>query len=259
MIIDKDTKLYFSVSSKPGNFGATLYNAAFEKLGINAIYKPLYCDKSNFPNFFRGVSGFAAGLSISMPFKKDAFYLCDIFGDIAKDIGNVNTVIFSNAFLKGFGYNTDYHGFMNSCKSGLLKNGIKNVLIFGNGSVARTIKIALNALEISHTVVTKDDDYYLVNKGKKYDALINATPVGMDGFPDNVFEEHMVKNYKFIFDVVVKKETNLINLAKKLDIPHVNGVSMSLEQLCEQFQLYQPGREAPRDLFEKTLKEHKYI
>ena len=80
MKIDTDTKLFFSVAGKPGNFGSYMYNSAFEKLGINAIYKPLQLDcKTNFDRFFDFLFALkrinASGLSVSMPFKKFAAIL----------------------------------------------------------------------------------------------------------------------------------------------------------------------------------------
>jgi len=43
-LINKNTQLFVSVSSHPGNFGASLYNVAFEECNYNAIYKPLKCE-----------------------------------------------------------------------------------------------------------------------------------------------------------------------------------------------------------------------
>ena len=39
MKIDKDTLLFMSASSAPGNFGSIIHNMAFNYYGINAIYK----------------------------------------------------------------------------------------------------------------------------------------------------------------------------------------------------------------------------
>lgn len=259
MIPNKDTLKFYSVSSKPGNFGATLYNTAFQALKINAVYLPVACEKNQFANFYKGMSLFANGLSISMPFKKDAFYLCEILGDVSKDIGNVNTIMFSKANV-GFGFNTDYSGFLNACTEELQKNKIQNAVIYGTGGVAATIRKALASLKIKSTLVPKNDDFYLSNKKQEYDCLINATPVGMADVEDNIFDEKIVKRYKFIFDAVVRKETNLIQYAKIHKIAHVNGVAMSLEQLCDQFKIYTAETiEPPKDLFIKTLKETGYL
>ena len=39
MKISKDTKVCISLAKSAGNFGTTIYNHVFEKLGIDLIYK----------------------------------------------------------------------------------------------------------------------------------------------------------------------------------------------------------------------------
>ncbi len=260
MIPIKDTLKFYSVSTKPGNFGATLYNTAFQHLKINAIYLPLSCEKNQFANFYKSMSMIANGLSVSMPFKKDAFHLCEVLGGPAKDVGSVNTVLFNTKQNVGFGFNTDYNGFLAACQNELQKNKIQNVAIYGTGGVATTIRKALASIKINSTLVPRNDDYYLSNKKQEYDGLINATPVGMAEVEDNVFDEKIVKRYRFLFDAVVRRETSLIQYAKINKVANVNGVAMSLEQLCEQFKIY-TGEviEPPKDLFIKTLKETGFL
>ena len=43
-IINKDTKIYGSFSSNPGNNGCTFFNNKFQENNINAIYKSFYSD-----------------------------------------------------------------------------------------------------------------------------------------------------------------------------------------------------------------------
>ena len=37
--INKETKFFISISSRPSNFGTKVYNNIFKKFGINAVYK----------------------------------------------------------------------------------------------------------------------------------------------------------------------------------------------------------------------------
>ena len=37
--INKETKFFISISSRPSNFGTQVYNNIFKKFGINAVYK----------------------------------------------------------------------------------------------------------------------------------------------------------------------------------------------------------------------------
>lgn len=261
--INKDTKLYFSISSNSGNFGATLYNAAFEHLGINAIYKPLqiknYWQIRTLFDFLRETPDELKGISVSMPFKKYAAISCDEANHMY-----VNTVVSSpqtprekwnNQPAKILGYNTDSLGFIDSCNHFLSSPNLKGVIVFGKGALAETISLVLKERDIKF-YLTKEPDALLDTP--EYNFLINTTPVGMDHLPDYIFKKKNVKNFDMIFDCVVKKETNLIKLAKELNKEHVNGVAMSLAQLCHQFFIY-TGELAPKDLFEKEMKKVGYV
>lgn len=256
MLVNKDTKLFFSVSEKPGNFGALLYNTAFKHLNINAIYKPLQLhSKQNFFLFLEGLMYLKpSGLSISMPFKTKAYEYAskNCKDEIINKIKNVNTYKFIDETLIVDCYNTDFVGFETSCID-ILKS-TKTAVIYGNGAVSRTIQEVLRKHLISFSVFSRRDGFSL----PKADFLINATPLGMDDVDDVFFTNSIVKNYKFIFDVVVKKETNLIKLAKNNDILYVNGPMMSLYQLCKQFEIY-TGYTAPIDLFLSLMKENNYV
>ena len=120
-MIDKDTKMFFSISAKPGILGSLLYNTAFKKLGINAIYKPVQCDSiAAFVKLIECLKFFGAtGASISMPYKKKAANLCTTLGPIAETVRNVNTIKFE--YEQAHGFNTDGTGFRKSCEQ-LLKN-----------------------------------------------------------------------------------------------------------------------------------------
>lgn len=260
-MVDKDTKLFFSVSSKPGNFGSSLYNKAFQELNINAIYKPLKLEEKNdFKILLESLKFLgASGLSVSMPFKRLAHHYSRHCEWNTSNIKNANTMVFSDDGIRC--YNTDYVGFLESCKD--ILDRCKNVVIYGTGSVSDSIFYALRELKRKSVwrIERGHENLLLKNKETKEEhrdeMLINATPVGMDGVEDRIFTEEVVGQFKYVFDVVVKKETNLIGTAKRLGVEYVNGVHMSLEQLCKQFEIY-TGKKPPRELFIQELKNNDY-
>ena len=76
MKVNKDTLLYGSFSSNPGNNGNIFFNEAFEKYNINAIYKSFYStdiEKLIISVKHLNFSGFA----LSMPLKIDIIKYLD--------------------------------------------------------------------------------------------------------------------------------------------------------------------------------------
>jgi len=258
-MINKNTQLFLSLSSNPGNFGATLYNTAFQELGIDAIYKPLgvapyrFVSKESFFQLIEGLSKMGvAGVSISSPYKKDAYYASSFKSDKADPayrIKNTNTLKFENARL--YPYNTDCVGFERACQYPL--KVARSAVLYGNGALADSIKFMLFKHKIAYCIVGKEETRF-----PPADWLINASPVGMPHVSDRVFTEEVVEKYAHVFDCVVDRETKLISLANKLGKQCINGVDMCLEQLCAQFKIY-IEREAPRDLFIQALKEGNYV
>lgn len=258
-MINKNTKLYFSISSSPGNFGTILYNTAFNELGVDAIYKPLKLERKNNLSFAYLLESLFlldtfSGLSISMPFKKDAINWCDVIEEKSQIVGNINTFVVRGE--KGYGYNTDVIGFERSNRE-ILENA-KSAVIVGNGAAAESIKYVLGKYSICFISMSSRERLTQQNSVNDFDWLINCSPVGMEHISDNVFTKKFVKSFKYVFDVVVSnKPTNLIKLAKKLKKPYVQGWEMSLEQLCNQFELY-VKEVPPIDVFLKTLRENGY-
>lgn len=142
MKIDKDTAIYASFSANPGNLGCARFNAAFEKNGVNAIYKSFKIndvrDAFEAARILR-IKGFA----LSMPFKEDAKIYCD-----TKDF-NVNTII--PGFLSPdhfYGYNTDIIGIEQYYKSIEKYPNRKDqkVYIIGMGAFAKSAHYVFSEL-----------------------------------------------------------------------------------------------------------------
>ena len=166
--INKDTKIYGSFSSNPGNNGCIYFNSRFKADGINAIYKSFYSDnikKSVIAAKTLNFSGFA----ISMPFKEEILNLVDIIDPAAKEIGAANTVTNNNSFLKAF--NTDWMGVYTFFKDA----NLKHVNIIGTGGFAKAIVYAFDKLGMTYSIVTRSEILSIDEVSNQY--FINATPI----------------------------------------------------------------------------------
>jgi shikimate 5-dehydrogenase len=246
-MINKDTKLFFSISSKPGNFGASLYNKFFKEFNLNSIYIPVgFNNKTKVNNFMEGIYDIVSGVSVSMPFKKLMYSSCAVIKSIeCQYTKNCNTLLFKDDNIEA--HNTDCFGFEESCKDLLLNS--KTATIFGNGAVADSIQYILKKYNIDFKCFGRLDIVPISES--EGDLLINATPLGMDGIKDNVFNKKNVEKYKYIFDVVVNKETNLIKLARDLNKDHISGTIMCLYQFQKQFELYTGIKLAVAQIFQE--------
>lgn len=255
-MINKETKLFVSVSSYPGDFGSSLYNAAFEYLGVNAAYKPLKCEGiSNFVDIVRYAKLYSIkGISVSMPFKKIAVNLATLQDEDVVETGNANTLVFSENDPAPAAYNTDIDGFRTACWNFLRNNCVRSAVVVGSGAVADSIKLVLDEYAIPYIPVSSRKYIEI-----KADWLINASSVGMEHVPDNnFFKKEIVSQFECVFDAVNRKETNLVKLSRELKKPVVNGPMMCLEGMMRQFSLY-TGLEAPRRVFETVMKEKGFV
>ena len=171
MLINKDTKIYCSFSSNPGNNGCEFFNNKFQDQNINAIYKSFYSD--NIEDSIKAVKTLdIKGFAISMPFKVEVLNYVDELSKEVKYIGAANTVINNNNILKA--YNTDWVGaynYLNMFKNVLLSSPLK---ILGNGGFSKAVQYACNLLEIEYKII-KRNQWNLVPQLEGI--IFNCTPV----------------------------------------------------------------------------------
>jgi shikimate 5-dehydrogenase len=239
-MINKYTKLLFSVASNPGNLGSTIYNEVFKHYNTNAIYKPLECKtKDHFPELLRSLKTIGAhGVSVSMPFKELARHLVDAGDFLTSQIGNCNTIRMTDNTC----YNTDHYSFLMACA--FANENPKSFVIVGNGAMSRTIQFALNNLGHKSVHTLGRNHLYLLEEPVFYQdkhddlTLINASPIGMEHCPDNVFNSHNLERFLRVIDVVIAKDTNLKKCCEYLDIVYTPGTQIFKHQFMKQFELY---------------------
>lgn len=176
-MINKDTKLYGSFSSNPGNNGCIFFNDLFEKYKIDAIYKSFYStdvEKLIISVKHLNFSGFA----LSMPLKIDIMKYLDKIDDAALEIGAVNTVINDKGILTG--YNTDWIGVYNFLipTNYWFPNKVSGneleLSILGNGGFSKAVQYACKKLDINYEIITRDNWDQIENIKN---LVFNATPV----------------------------------------------------------------------------------
>jgi shikimate 5-dehydrogenase len=166
MLINKDTKIYGSFSTNPGNNGCLFFNQAFEKYGINAIYKSFYSnnieDSVNSSKHL-GFSGFA----VSSPHKIKIMEFLDEFEENVLDIGSCNTVLIKNGKLHG--YNTDWVGV-----NKFLPNDVDFLTILGDGGFSKSVQHVCKLRGIGYEVINRNR-WDEIHKMEGY--LFNTTPI----------------------------------------------------------------------------------
>ena len=166
MLINKDTKLYGSFSTNPGNNGTFFFNAKFSELGIDAIYKSYKVADIAQAVQAAITLGFK-GFAVSMPFKFTVVEHCDHLSKTAQEIGAVNTVVIRDGEL--FGYNTDYLGVSKFFED----KHISGLSIIGNGGFSKAIQYYCVLNDIDFEIYTRSNIEYLSQS--RY-PIFNASP-----------------------------------------------------------------------------------
>ena len=167
-MINKDTKIYCSFSSNPGNNGCVFFNGKFQEHSINAIYKSFY--SNDIKKSIEAVKSLdIKGFALSMPFKIEALDYVDEVEDSVRKIGSINTVVNKDGYLKG--YNTDWVG----VKKYFEIRRFDSIYIIGNGGFSKAIQYTCNVMGIRFEVITRENWNIIEELEDKI--IFNATPV----------------------------------------------------------------------------------
>jgi shikimate dehydrogenase len=232
---DRDTQLFLSASSSPSRFGATIYNALFRRLEINAVYlsRPITNARS-LASAIRTLG--VRGCSVSMPLKNQIIVNLDELDGDAESVRSVNTV--HNVDGKLIGYNTDVHG----VREALKKLPYEAVLVYGSGSVVDSIMHVLEGRQVFVEARDRDKRRMVETRwrvqpyeGQPIDLFINATPMSLERIPDPIVKLLP----QTVFDLVLQRENNHLEaVSKTKGLRYVPGFEMYQHQFVKQFELY---------------------
>jgi shikimate dehydrogenase len=206
-------------------------------------------------------AGFA-GVNITYPCKEAALPLLDEVSAEAREIGAVNTITID---LEGrtSGYNTDRVGFRRAFEDAFGRDTIegKTALLIGAGGAGKAVAYALFDLGVDMLLIHDKDaerarglaDALASQFGAQRSrpvadgravlpevvGLVNATPVGMLGFPGMPIEPDRILARHWVADAIYTPlETDLIKAARGKGAKVMGGAGMCVHQAAESFRLF---------------------
>jgi 3-dehydroquinate dehydratase / shikimate dehydrogenase len=241
-----------------------LHNSAFAAKKVNAVYLPFHVQSLS--DFLKAIPDLGIrGFSVTIPHKQKILRHLKHCDDLAADIGAVNTVVVrSDGSLAGS--NTDYVGILRSLEK-KLHLAKSRVLIFGAGGSARAAAVALaqhgaqvaicarreqQASELARAVGGEAVPRFAL-RSESFDAILNATPVGMH--PHSKISPLTADelNCRIVMDLIYRPErTQLLQIAAKKGIHTVSGVEMFLAQGIAQWELWTKQR-APEAVMRRAV------
>jgi shikimate dehydrogenase len=250
-----------------------MHNAAFAKLGLPHRYEAKDTPAAELAaTLDRMRHEDVLGANVTIPHKEAVLRLVDEVSDEARQVGAVNTVIRREGRL--IGDNTDRLGLHRGLESaGILEVSNQDVLVLGAGGAARACVLELR----------EGNDVLIANRSREraerlvasmpaettgelraigwdearqltwVDALVNATPLGMQG-------EDALDGFSFdplpgiIADLVpVVAQTPLVRRAREAQHVRVmDGLLMLLHQAARSFELW-TGVPAPLEVMREAL------
>lgn len=262
--LDRRTRVYGIIGDPVAHsLSPIMQNAAFQARRVNAVYLPFLVNELR--DFLSAIGPLGiAGFSVTIPHKQAILRYLDGCDPLAAAIGAVNTVVV-RAGGKLYGYNTDYVGVLRALEPRIPLRGSR-VLIIGAGGAARAVAFALAetgasvcvcsrrpkpaaalAKAVSGEAITRRQ-----LRAEFFDAIVNATPVGMypriQGSPLDMRD----LNCRLVFDTIYRpRSTKLLQIAAARGIETVSGVEMFVAQGTAQWEIW-TGQRAPVEAMRKA-------
>lgn len=236
--------------------GYKLHNLAFSDAGIDAVYIPFRC--VDLDTFIASVAGRlnVKGLSVTMPWKLQAFSLAQAVGKTALLAGAANTLI-----LRSDGWhaeNTDFTAVAATVVDAARRNRVElsqaPALVIGAGGAARAIGAALASIGCNVTLagrrmehvakLASDMGWSATTIDEAADGawriVANSTPVGMYPHADEtLFPARSWKRGMIAFEAIYHpRRTRFLREAGEAGAYLVDGMAMFASQAAEQFRLW---------------------
>ncbi|MDV4316722.1 MULTISPECIES: shikimate dehydrogenase [Acinetobacter] len=232
-----------------------LHHAFAEKTGVDLVYRkrlaPLDGFEANIREFF--AEG-GVGMNVTVPFKEQAFALCDVLSERAKTAKAVNTLWMQDGQLHGD--NTDGQGLVDAIRALNWNLDNTKILIIGAGGATRGVIYPLVQAGVKKVVIANRtlaraeqlvaDLQQAVPQAElsaigldalagEFDIVINATSASLSGdaliLPDALQFQHA-------YEMAYGKPSSFLEQAKARQIPTSEGFGMLVGQAIESFSIW---------------------
>lgn len=262
--LNRKTRVYGVIGDPVAHsLSPLMHNRAFQQRKINAVYLPFLV--KDLRDFLRAIKPLGiAGFSVTLPHKEKILSHLDDCDPLAEKIGAVNTVTVRSGTL--YGCNTDYVGVLRALERRVRLRGSR-VLIFGAGGVARAVAFALaqagaivaisarrpkEANKLARTVGAEVVPRARLRR-EFFDAIVNATPVGMHPHTNESPLRANELNCRLVFDTIYRPmKTRLLQLASRRGIETVSGAEMFIAQGVAQWEIW-TERRAPVAIMRRAI------
>jgi shikimate dehydrogenase len=205
-------------------------------------------------------AGFA-GVNVTFPCKEEALALMEELSPEAREIGAINTITFNAGRM--IGHNTDRIGFRRSFEQSFGRDAIasKVALLVGAGGAGRAAACALADLGAECLLVHDKEparaDALVASLAASFGTgsaraitdirsameqaagVVNATQVGMLGYPGNPIPSNNIEERHWVMDVIYTPlETELVRSARARGARTAGGADMCIYQAAEAFRLF---------------------
>ena len=258
-----------------------------EKLGLDYDFRRTRVPQSELTQFLdqRRADPDWCGCNVTIPNKIAVAEHLDELSGAARVVGAVNCITRSGGEQPHLiGHNTDVTGFLEPLEPWLQREfRYKDASVIGTGGAAAAVSHALaklgflvisygrtakSAAEFRHKLGLSDDPEFAGeiaglriggsgnwgDRSDVLDLLVNATPLGMDGFPPLPMNLAGWPRNMIVYDAVYAPlETQLLRDARALGFPTIDGLQMLVGQAAIAFELFfaeRPPREHDEELRE---------
>lgn len=223
-----------------------------KQTGIALSYERILAPLDGFANTIKDFFAQGGdGLNITVPFKEEAFALCDVLTERAQAARAVNTLWMQDGQLHGD--NTDGAGLVNAITTLNWSLDRSRILILGAGGATRGVVLPLANAGASEIVIANRtlsraealvDDLTSFVKNTRlqivtldqlaghFDIIINATSASLSGegitLPDAL-------TFSYAYEMAYGKPSSFIDQAKHRGVPTADGLGMLIGQAAEAF------------------------
>jgi shikimate dehydrogenase len=259
-----DKPLITGITGSPlgHSLSPAIHNAAFSSLNIPGKYLPFPATAAELPDLMHLVRELGIrGLNVTIPHKEAVMRYLDEVDPLAKRVGAVNTIVNKNGRLLGI--NTDVSGLEKALLAAGADPKGKSALVIGAGGAARACGLVLERrganIWFTNRTASRAQELAKVFSGRvashgdvarmTFDIVINCTPLGMQGFPNELpVDPHVFRPGQWAVDLIYSPPiTRFLEEAKKHGAKTLSGMEMLIYQAMDAFETW-TGQRPPYEV-----------